>query len=236
MKTESHDINKLPSDGYLIFPLSMSRLQGGQSPEECYKTIEYFEGKIKAVGIDAVLLYTNGLYYNNDESALSVRKRTNNQMIQHKNAFNTLVVKNKKYIPQAAHYLPWDFIVLNSPQYATFYEILKNLKDKDLEYKKLLEDGLSDREKTEANMNFLIEELVVNHLIRQNMIELPKTLVKQDYFRLIVYPGDYFKADVYLWQKNILPKNKECHNPYGGSHYNSKKHILYNFNDINLRK
>lgn len=232
MKQELYDINKLPSDGYLIFPLSMSRLQGGQSPEECYKAIEYFENKINEVGIDGVFLYTNGLYYNNDESALVVRKRTNNQMLQHKNAFNALVLKNKKYIPQAMHFLPWDYVVLNSPRFTEFCELLKKLKIEDGEFERLLEDGLGDREKTEANISFLIEEIVVSHIIRQEMIDFPKTLVKQDNFRLIMYPGGYFKADFYQWKKNTLPKNKECKNPYGGSHYDLDKHILYNFDDI----
>ena len=229
-----HDINKLPSDGYLIFPLSMSRLQGGQSREECYKAIEYFESKIKEIGVDGVFLYTNGLYYNNDEAALIVRKRTNNQMLQHKNALNILVSKNKKYVPQAMHFLPWDYVVLNSPRFTEFYEILKKLKENDQEFNKFLAEGLKDRENTEANISFLIEEIVVSHIIRQEMIEFPKTLVKQDNFRLILYPGSYFKADLYQWKKNILPKNKDCKNPYSGSQYDLEKNILYKFDEIDI--
>lgn len=232
MEKEFHNINKLPSDGYLVFPLSMSRLQGGQSPEECYKAIEYFENKIKEVGVDGIFLYTNGLYYNNDESALAVRKRTNNQMLQHKNTFNALVSKNKKYIPQAMHFLPWDYVVLNSSRFTEFCEMLKKLKETDPDFKTLLEDGLGDREKTEANITFLIEEIVVSHIIRQEMVDFPRTLVKQDNFRLIMYPGIYFKADLYQWKKNVLPKNKECKNPYGAAHYDLDKHLLYNFDDI----
>ena len=98
----------------------MSRLQGGQSPEECYSVIERFEGKINQIGIDGVFLYTNGLYFNADESALSIRKRTNNQMLQHRNALTTLVEKQKKYIPQAMHFLPWDYAILNSPRFSEF--------------------------------------------------------------------------------------------------------------------
>lgn len=234
MEQEPHDINKLPSDGYLIFPLSMSRLQGGSNPKECYKAIEYFENKIKTVGVDGILLYTNGLYYNNDEPALAVRKRTNNQMLQHKNAFSSLVSKNKKYIPQAMHFLPWDYIVLNSPRFTDFYELLKKLKDSDSEFERFLEDGLGEREKTDANISFLIEEIVVSHIIRQEMVDLPKTLVRQDNFRLIIYPGTYFKADLYQWKKNILPKNKDCKNPYGGAHYDLSKHLLYKFDDLDV--
>ena len=60
MNGQSFDINKLPAtDGYLIFPLSMSRLQGGQSPEECYSVIERFEGKINQIDISN---FPKGIY------------------------------------------------------------------------------------------------------------------------------------------------------------------------------
>ena len=234
MKLEPHDINKLPSDGYLIFPLSMSRLPAGQNPEELYKAIENFDDKITNVGIDGVFLYTNGLYFNNDESALTVRKRTNNQMLQHKNAFYSMIVKGKKYIPQSMHFIPWDYVILNSPRFVEYYSTLMKLKDEDNAFKQLLETGLGEREHSEANVSFLIEELVVNHIIRQGMIEFPKTLVKKDSFRLFVYPGPYFKAELYLWKNNILPVNKEYDNPYAGAQYNWAEKVLYKFDDLDL--
>lgn len=233
--TKSHDINKLPADGYLIFPLSMSRLNNGQSAEKCYKSIQYFEKKISSIGIDGVFLYTNGLYYNNDEPALTVRKRTNGQMLSHRNALLKLVNKNKKYVPQAMHFLPWDYIVLNCPKYDEFFQKLLKLKQTDKEFSRLLKEGLNGREESEANINFLIEEIVVSHLIRQKMIELPKTLVKEDKFRLILYPGPFFKADLYQWKKRILPQveTKEKNtNPYYASHYDCESNIIYNFDDL----
>ncbi len=225
------DINKLPNDGYIIFPLSMSRLSNTQNAEECYKTIEYFERKISSIGIDGIFLYTNGLYYNNNEPALEVRKRTNGQMLAHKNAIMKLILKDKKYVPQAMHFLPWDYIILNSPDYQNFIQKLNELKDRDKEFYKLLKEGLGNREENEANISFLIEEIVVSHIVRQRLIEFPKTLVKQDNFRLIIYPGPYFKADLYQWKKKILPQ-KENKNPYYASHYDISKKILYNFDDL----
>lgn len=235
MNGQSFDINKLPAtDGYLIFPLSMSRLQGGQSPEECYLVIEHFESKINQIGIDGVFLYTNGLYFNADETALSIRRRTNNQMLQHRNALTALVEKHKKYVPQAMHFLPWDYAILNSPRFSEFYDILKKRSEVDEEFMELLRTGLGDREPSDANLAFLIEEIVVTHLIRQEMVALPKTLVKGNSFRLVIYPGPYFKADLYQWKNGLLPCNKDCQNPYQASHYNSKDRLLYNFDKIEL--
>jgi hypothetical protein len=235
-----YDINKLPTDGYLVLPLSMSRLGSGkgQDPEECYEVIQYFETKVSQVGIDFLFIYTNGLYYNNDESALSVRKKTNQAMVDHKNALLKLMVKNKRYVPQAAHFIPWDYIILNSPQFSEYYQKLIRLKENNEKFKIILEEGLSGRENTEANINFLIEEIVVTHLIRQKLIEFPKTLVKNDKFRLIIYPGTYLKADLYQWQEKILPQfetSSENSNPYYASQYDFAKKIINNFDEIQLQ-
>jgi len=233
-KKISYDINKLPSDGYIVFPLSMGGLNNKQNPEKIYRSIEFFEKKISAIGIDGIFLYTNGLYYNNSEPALKVRKRTNGQMLSHKNALLKKVIKNKKFVPQTMHFLPWDYILLNSPNYQEFFQILLKLKEKDKKFKELLVEGLEGREESEANINFLIEEIVVTHLIRQKMIEFPKTLVKQDKFRLIVYPGSYLKADLYQWKNKVLPQSRDKTNPFYASQYNCVEKILYNFDELDF--
>ena len=208
-KDEFRDINKLPHDGYLVFPLSMSRLNEGQSAEECYKVLEEFEKKITKIGLDVVFLYTNGLYFNNNESALDVRKRTLGQMLSHRNALIKIILKKRKYVPQAMHFLPWDYVILNSPEYQEFFQKLCDLKEKDAKFGGLLKQGLKGRVDNEANINFVVEEIVVTHLIRQKMIEFPKTLVKNDNFRLIVYPGEYLAVDLYQWKKKILSQKEE---------------------------
>jgi len=192
-----YNINKLPTDGYLVFPLSMSRLANGQNPQECYEMIRYFESKVSEVGIDLVLLYTNGLYYNNEEPALDVRKRTNGQMLSHRNALTRLIAKERKYIPQAVHFLPWDYAILEAPNFDSFYQTLKCAIKTDAEFNSLLLSGLAGREASVANLNFLIEEIVVTHLIREEIVSFPKTvlvfLIKVEHFA--------FKQ---LWQYNLL--------------------------------
>ena len=239
MKQKLYDINRLPTDGYLVLPLSMSRLgEGkGQSPKDCLEIIKHFENKVSKVGIDFLFIYTNGLYYNNEEPALNVRKRTNLSMIEHKNKVLNLLVKSKKYITQAAHFIPWDYIILNSPQYQEYYLRLTDLKKKDKIFSALLKEGLAGRPETEANINFLIEEIVVTHLIRQGLIDFPKTLVKNDRFRLIVYNGAYLKADLYQWKKKILPQSQNLSNktnPYYASQYDFGKKIICNFDELEI--
>jgi hypothetical protein len=232
VKKESklRDLRKLPADGYLVFPLSMSRISNAQGAEECHKWLEFFEDKLSVFGLDVVFLYTNGLYYNNEQSSLEVRKKTNGQMISHSNAVRNIVLKKRKYMPQALHFLPWDYIVLNSPQYEEFYLKLKKLDKEDKEFHELILEDLNDRKESEANVSFIIEEIVVTHLIRQKLVELPKTLVKKDNFRLIVYPGQPLKSDIYQWKNKILPQSKDF--SFYASHYDISNKAIYNFDEV----
>ena len=76
MKT-GHDISRLDGDGYLVLPLSMSRLADGhgQDPTWCYEVIDYFISKFTTLSNDVVFLYTYGLYFNTDEVAFEKRKK-----------------------------------------------------------------------------------------------------------------------------------------------------------------
>ena len=131
------------------------------------------------------------------------------------------------------HFLPWDYILLNSTKYQEFFQTLSELRKKDKRFNELLVEGLGNREHNEANINFLVEEIVITHIIRQKFVEFPKTLVKKDSFRLVVYPGNYFRADLYQWKKKILPVNED-RNPYGCGHYDLNNNILHDFDKINL--
>jgi hypothetical protein len=57
------------------------------------------------------------------------------------------------------------------------------------------------------------------------MVELPRTLVRTDVWRLLAYPGEPLRSDVYQWKMRTLPQKTD--NPYGGAQYNlDKKHLL----------
>lgn len=213
------DITRIKDSGYLILPLSMSRLATGQSPEFCYEVLENFLKKLETFSNDVVLLYTNGLYFNSEEISFENRKRTMGQALNHIYAFRNLIEKKKKFIPGAIHYLPIDYVIFNSPCFKEFFSKLKKLETEDKTFHELLISDSKDREYTEANANFLIEEIVVAHILRQKLVELPRTLVKSDAWRLVAYPGEPLQSDIYQWQKNVLPK-KDASNPYSGAQYN----------------
>ncbi len=220
------DINKIKDDGYLVLPLSMSRLGSGQSPEFYYQVLESFLDKLETFSNDVILLYTNGLYFNSEEISFENRKKTTQQALNHIYAFRNLIEKKKKFIPAAIHYLPIDYIIFNSPHFKEFFSELKKLESEDLIFRGLLVSDSKDKQYTEANINFLIEEIVVAHILREKLVDLPRTLVKNDTWRLIAYPGKPLSSDIYQYKKNILPK-KSGVNPYSGSQYDlTEKHLV----------
>jgi hypothetical protein len=224
------DINRIQEDGYLILPLSMSRLAKGQTPEFCYEVLEKFLQKLETFSNDVVFLYTNGLYFNSDEISSENRKKTNQQILNHVSALRNLIESKKKFIPNAIHYLPIDYVIVNSSSFKQYFDLLKKAETDDENFRLALAADSAGREATEANANFLIEEIAVAHIMRQKLVEFPRTLVRTDAWRLIAYPGKALASDVYQWKQKILPQEEEV-NPYAGAQYNLETNTLQVFND-----
>lgn len=228
------NIGKIRGSGTLILPISMSRIAGGQSPEDCYQMLGSFVDKLETFNNDAILMYTNGLYFNTEEVAFEKRVKTNAQVLAHVTRMNNLIQKGRTFIPKAIHFMPIDYIILNSPRYQEMFNVLRKREREDVSFKKFLEIDLNGRPCTEANINFFLEEIVVGHLITEQMVDLPVTLARSDDWRLICYPGTTILSQVYVYQQNILEKNKNSMNEYRGCMYNFKDKILEVFSDIKL--
>lgn len=98
------DINRVPGNGTLIFPLSMSRLFLGQDPKMLYDFLCFFDKKIVEKTVDIVFVYTNGLYFNNVTDSSELRQKTNAQMITHKRELSNLIKKGCLFSPSAVHF------------------------------------------------------------------------------------------------------------------------------------
>ena len=241
MKKENFDISSVPKDGYLIFPLSMSRLANAQAGPTLYEFLMFFESKIKVISLDVIFLYTNDLYLNSDDRAVDIRKKSLNQMLNHKAEFLGLLLKERKYVPQAFHFLPWDYAILNAENFQGAKSNLLEAKNKDQKFHKFLMNDLkkAGREETEANLNFLIEEIVATHLLTQKEIPLPHTLATSDGWRLICYSGDPIQSLIYTYKNNLLSKRgdlSEQHLLFARSFYNMDKKILIDFDVTNLEE
>ena len=234
MKKENFDISSVPKDGYLIFPLSMSRLANAQSGQAIYDFLVHFESKIKYISIDCIFLYTNDLYLNSDDKAVDIRKRSLNQMLGHKGEFTNILLKERKYVPQAFHFLPWDYGILNADHFHEAKSALIEASKNDEHFRECLINDLKnqERENSDTNMGFLVEEIVVTHLLTQKEIPLPHTLASENGWRLICYPGDPISSLIYTYKNNLLAKksfSSKQDNLFARSFYNMDKKILIDF-------
>jgi len=226
-----YDISRIDGDGYLVIPLSMARLSAGQSPEETYEIFDYFAKKIASNTNDVIFLYTGGLYFNAEDVDFKKRVKINSQMISHAYALRRLIHKRKKYIPGAFHFLPIDYVILNSKYFKVFFDTLKRLEKKDKKFRKAIQKDMGDRPYIEPNINFILEEVVVAHIIKQRLVEFPRTLVRNDIWRLMAYPGKYMASEAYQWKKKILPQ-PDTLNPYNKCQYDFNKKKLYIFDQL----
>lgn len=228
------DINRIVGDGYLIIPLSMVKLAKGhgQSPEDVYEILKFFSKKLETFSNDVVFLYTMGTYYNSEDPAYRKRKKLNQQARQHSANLKNLIEKKKEFIPGAFHFLPVDYVILNSPNFTDYLAILQKSEQNDENFKKEIRKDIGDREYSEANVNFILEEIVVGHLVRQREVKFPRTLVQNDIWRLLVYPGPRLNSDKYQFENKVLSQNDKV-NPYNNGQYNflTKKYENYTDGD-----
>lgn len=234
MSQRNYDISRVHEGGYLVLPLSMCRLANGHNPATIYEFLQFFEQKIPRISVDVILLYTDGLYMNSDQAALSLRKKTVNQVVQHKSELLNLILKERRYVPQAFHFLPWDYAVFNSAGLQETRNALLTAYKGNRELQQAIAEDLktAGREGTEANISFLMEELVVTHLIQQKQVALPRTLASESGWRLICYPGDPLQSLIVVHRTKCLPKNASItdgHQLYARSFYNMDERVLIDF-------
>jgi|GEM_PF-936547 len=240
LEDQFFDINRVPGNGFLIFPLSMSRLHMGQDPKSLYQFLCFFENKVTEKTIDVVFLYTNGLYLNNHGMSSSLRKKLNAQMLTHKQELNKIIKKHNQFTPKAIHYVPWDYILLQAATYLDIYAIVLKIAETDPFFRKLLNVEINIKlDKNLENYDFIIEETIVTYLLRQKLVALPNTLANPNGWRLIFYPGRCLIPDVYLHKKEILPQSKFENEDWfstltSSAMYNMERKILVDYNRVNL--
>lgn len=233
------DISRVPKNGYLIFPLSMSRLANAQQASVLYDFLKFFEQKIEYISVDVIFLYTNDLYLSVEERAIELRKKVLDQMLNHKNEFLSILLKEKKYTPQAFHFLPWDYAVLGAEDFSELRARLVKAQHENSEFAAFLQQDLAStgRDETEANFNFLIEEIAISHLLIQKRIPLPHALTTPEGWRLLCYPGDPLQAWVWAVKNGILPLRTDLPKEqlkFSRAFYNIEKKALIDFETAEL--
>lgn len=235
------DVNRIPGNGMLVFPLSMSRLFLGQDPKTLYESLCFLQNKMEEMTIDIAFIYTNGLYFNNSGDSSSLRKKTNAQMLTHKVELSKLIKKDNRFSPSAIHFIPWDYLLLQAENYLSLHAILLKQLACDSFFKTLvtLETKSGFNESLEKQ-SFLIEETLITYLIRNKLVKLPTTLSDLHGWGLIVYQVRCLSTDVYLYQTKLLPQMKPNFSESWfnkiacAGMYNMQRKILVDYTKINF--
>ena len=180
---------------------------------------------------EVIFLYTAGVYFNSEKTAYTVRERSNNKIFNHSRALKNLLEKEGEYTPEIFHYLPYNYVLINSKHYIDFLNKLEGRQENDQEFRNNIQKDMGDREYNKPNVRFILEETVATHIIRQKLVQFPQAIIRNDNWRLMAYPGSYIHADVYQWQNDILPKPDNS-NRFAGTYYNFDEKKVHIFSEI----
>jgi len=231
MKQQFYDINRLPNCGTIIIPLSMLALSGYQQASKVVEFIDFFKGKTDKITNDVVFLYTDGLYFNNNDSAYQLRKILLRQMYEHRNAIINEIDKRKDLVPGAFHFISWNQCILNTPNFFDYLiKMEKIASSNNLELLHCIKHDSQGRELTKENIRFILEEAVLTHLICQKMVSLPKKSSLENNWNLIAYPGNYLETSKFIYQNKILPVTDN--NIYANAVYDINEKVLKTFEKV----
>lgn len=232
------DINKFPATwGMLIFPISMSRIDTGQSPAEYEKFLKEFTSKVQAPKVGIHFFYTEGLYMNVEERAYETKNAFIQKMVNHKNGVKKFLKKNylEFQIEKAFTFQSWFQMCLSSDDFLSVLKQAKDLYESDVKFGELLK---SDAEKIgksldEKQLQFFLEEFVFSYLAVYSKFEIANSYVEgKEEWELLCYPGKPFLSQIYFIKKNICGFEKS-QKAYIG-HYDLLEKKYYDFLKIDV--
>ena len=227
------DINKLPAEkGLMIFPISMSRANTGQTPKQLIEYIFHFSpNKITAPNVGINFIYGDFLYMWSNEKASKLKAKYMEVVWNHKNALQKIIYGHRKdfQIQEAFDYMTWNQFYITSKEFVFYFQQLKLIYKKDKLFQKYVrEDARVFKKKLNQNtINFFLEEHTLMYLMNKMKIEFPNVYIRglQEWI-LLCYPGNPPKALIYVMQKNFfkLPKVQIYEGQYN---LETKKYIDY---------
>lgn len=238
MEQELFDINKFPATwGMLILPISMSRIDTGQSPAEYENFLKDFTSKVQAPKVGIHFFYTEGLYMNVEENAYETKNAFIQKMINHKNGVKKFVKKNflEFQIEKAFSFQSWFQMCLSSDDFLSVLKQAKDLVDSDEVFRRLLKDDADKigRPFNEKQIQFFLEEFVFSYLAMYSKFEINNPYVEgKEEWGLLCYPGKPFLSQIYFIQKNICGFEKKQKSFIG--HYDLLDKKYYDFLKIDV--
>lgn len=238
MSQELFDINKFPAVwGVLIFPISMSRIETGQSAAVYESFLKDFTAKVQVPKIGIHFFYTEGLYMNFEEKAYETKNAFIQKMVNHKNGVTKFVKKNNLefQIEKAFSFQSWFQMCLNSNDFLPVLKQAQDLYEHDEKFRELIKkdaEGIG-RELNEKQIQFFLEEFVFSYLVMYSKFEIGNMYVEgKEEWNLLCYPGKPFLSQIYFVQKNICKFEKKQKSYIG--HYDLSEKKYYDFLSIDV--
>jgi len=233
---EFYDINKFPrTKGIAVLGISMPLIHSKQSSKKCFETEEYLIEKITKSCVGAVFSYSDGLYMNSCEPAYLLKRKFENLMEQHKQAFIRLVSKNVYIIPSAYSFTTWSQMILNCENFTAFFKKIKEIYSKDKLFQKYVELDIKSagKEINEQTVNYILEEILLDYLVAKMKVRLQNDYIQdKEEWVLNYYHGKPHRSHVYIHQKNLL--NLKTKNIYENSWYDALNKKLYEFDRLDI--
>lgn len=247
---EFFDINKFkPGKGILWFPISLARIDNAQSAKMYFE--DYIShltpSKVVTPTLGANFCYGEWLYMWDNEAAAKLKKSYTISICRHKNSCASYIWKpqvhlgktdhdSSYYIPSAFNFNSWASLYRGyEKDFSSDLTVLYNIYKKDELFQKyLLEDCKKfDREPTENQIMFFLEEHLIMYFIAKGAIKLYNEYVPNHDRVLICYPGIPPKHFIYIMQQNFF-KLTDDKNAYAQNYYNLTNKKLYDFTRIDL--
>lgn len=236
-QTELYDINKFPATwGMILLPISMSRIDTGQTAAEYEQFLKWFTPKVQTPKVGINFFYTEGLYMNFEEKAFETKNAFIQKMVNHKNGVKKFLKKNhlEFQIEKAFTFQSWFQMCLSSDDFLKVVKLAQDLYDSDETFRNLMQHDAESigRELTERQRQFFIEEFVFSYLAVYQEFEIVNPYVEgKEEWSLLAYPGKPFRSQIYFVQKNIMGFQKK-EKAYIG-HYDLTDKKYYDFLKIN---
>ncbi len=235
---ELHDLNKFPATwGMLLFPISMSRIDNSQSPQEYENFLKNFTSKVQTPKVGIHFFYTEGLYMNFEEKAYETKNSFIQKMVNHKNGVKKILKKNflEFQIEKAFTFQSWFQMCLSSNDFLSVLKQAKDFYNSDAKFQELIKKDadLIGRELDEKQLQFFLEEFTFSYLAVYGKFEITNPYVEgKEEWELLAYPGKPFLSQIYFIQQNIMGFEKKEKGYIG--HYDLLQKKYYDFTKIDV--
>ncbi|MEC8220947.1 MAG: hypothetical protein VX028_02645 [Nanoarchaeota archaeon] len=237
---EDGDILEFPRQpGLMIFPISMAKIQGEQSPKKIFDFIveKVLQKMWKGDPISVLIIYSTSFY---ERYNVNLGKDMGQLAKEHEVELKKLIA-GVSYLEKSAYsYMDWDEFINKYIDRKKLFEARDHLYKLSLEDEKFGSYLLSDiarlkKQDTDDGRLFILEEAVLFYMILKEYHFTFKDDFTKNMNRWIIlcYSGFALKVFAYLHQKNYFNVTSS-NNLFQDTFYDFKSNYLYKYQELDI--